>query len=146
MATTVREGLTSSELAAACTSMPTPSSYHNDPTRPTVTQSAGSRVSFSLWKSKNWWLYLQMFTAIFGAGSHVFFFCIETAGSEDKNRLSGRASPVVFILKAMRINLICVLHDLSLPLTVKEEACLETPSLPLFSPLVVRSYTAFGVK
>lgn len=64
--------------------------------------------------------------------SSLFF--IETAGSEDKNRLSGHAGPVVFILKAMRINLIHVLHDSVFPLIVKEEVCLETSTSPS-SPL-----------
>lgn len=78
----------------------------NDLTRPTVTQSAGSRVSFSLWKSKNDGFTLQD-DNLWGWVKMSSFF-IETAGSEDKNRLSGHAGPVVFILKAMRINLIHV--------------------------------------
>lgn len=64
--------------------------------------------------------------------SSLFF--IETAGSEDKNKLSGHAGPVVFILKAMRINLIHVFHDSAFPIMVKEEVCPEASTSPSSLP------------
>lgn len=52
----------------------------------------------------------------------------------DKDRLSGHNSPVVFILKATRINLIHASNDSAFPIIVREEKFFSTsPSLLLFS-------------
>lgn len=52
-----------------------------------------------------------------------------------KDKLSGHASPVVFILKATRINLIHVFNDSAFLVIVREEKFFSTsPSSLPFSP------------
>lgn len=54
----------------------------------------------------------------------------------DMNRLSGHAGPVVFILKATRINLIHLFNDSAFPVIVREEKFVLRPPLPLPAPLL----------
>jgi hypothetical protein len=55
----------------------------------------------------------------------VFFFQLRPQASTDKNRLSGHAGPVVFILKARRINLIHIFNDSAFPVIVREKFVLR---------------------
>lgn len=61
----------------------------------------------------------------------------------DKDKLSGHASPAVFILKATRINLIHIFNDSAFLVIVREEKIfLHFPLLTPLLPLAVLSRTS----
>ena len=115
-----------------------PSHCHHDPTRPTVTKKLGHRFLSCHGRARMMGSSFQDDTS-FGAGTCCLcFFKLRPQASADKNGLLGHAGPVVFILKATRINLIHVSYDSAFPVIVREaEAGLEasaSPSWLRFSP------------